>query len=249
MGVERSFAGPLRVSDLLAMEMAEGNVPTTEELIDVALGWTGAGPAAITRPELFSFFERSLAPALERAGRGQRFIEAVKWVLEKLPERLYRPVTDIALPSNFKTKFLSYFNAPTDLAEAYLRWLCAPTRRGASFRSPVGNQPYLIALNPDRMRSMTPVHEMMHYYAAPEIFPTNVRKVLEETYKDLTLGQLLQLEGITGVDLSTPYEIVAELGANYLVGPKSVWLGAIKELPTPYQSWLRSILTRLGENI
>jgi len=163
---------------------------------------------------------------------------------------LYRPVTDIALPSNFKTKFLSYFNVSPALAEAYLKWLRLPTRRAVSFRSPVGNQPYLIALNPDRMRSMTPVHEMMHYYAAPEIFPASVRKALEEIYyKNLDLGRVFELEGITGVNLSTPYEIVAELGANYLVGPKSVWLGAIKELPTPYQSWLRSILTRLGENI
>jgi len=253
MGVERSFAGPLRVSDLLAMEMAEGRVPTTEELIDVALGWTGAGPAAITRPELFSFFEKSLAPALERAGRGSTFIGFVRDILERVPEKLYRPVTDIALPSNIKTKLISQFRVPTRLAEEYYKWLIEPERRGLAFKHPSAKQPFIIALNPKTMRATTPVHEMMHYYSYPEIFSDTVREVIEEAYKS-QISPVLKpgLEYLTSTALHKPSEIIAELGAQYLVAPlhaKPYWAGVIGKLPIPYQIWLRSILTRLGENI
>jgi len=248
MGVTRSFAGPLRISDLLAIEAAEGRIPSTEELIDIAIGWSQ--PMLLTRPELFSFFERSLAPALERAGRGQAFIEVVKQVLERLPEKLYRPVTDIALPLSFRSKVSSYFDVPRDYAKEalkdLLRW------RGIALRESTG-QPFLVGLNPKLMTPVTPVHEMMHYYATPEAIPLGVRQALENAYRKLTYNQLRLLERETGMSLHDPYELMAELAGQVLAAPSALekwrWLKYIKYLPSEYQNWLRDILTELGENI
>ncbi|RLI83621.1 hypothetical protein DRP04_00920 [Archaeoglobales archaeon] len=247
-GVSRSFAGPVRLSDLLAMEEARGTIPTTDELIDIALNWVTPF-SLITRPQLLSFTAKELIPALQKAGRPSYFIDRVKAILEELPERIYEPVSEMTTPASFPEKYSKLFGRNLGDIEWYLRHLRKV--RGSSIR-PLGKvSPFLIALNPELMRTTTPVHEMMHYWTALEHLPLGVQTLLLETHMDIPITQRALHEVLTSTALSSPSEYGAEYAARYLTASppevREFWMRRIEELPPAYSNWIKDILRTLLE--
>ncbi|RLB06400.1 MAG: hypothetical protein DRG83_00020 [Deltaproteobacteria bacterium] len=245
-GVSRSFAGPVRLSDLLALEEIRGTIPTTDELIDIALNWVTPF-SLITRPQLLSFMSKELIPALQKASRPPYFIDRVKAILEELPEKIYEPVSEIATPASFPEKYSKLFGRNLEDIEWNLRHLRKV--RGSAIR-PLGKvSPFLIALNPELMRSTTPVHEMLHYWAALEHLPLGVQNLLLETHMDIPASQLALHEALTSTALSSPSEYGAEFITRFLTAStpreEAFWARQIEELPPVYRDWIKEIINRI----
>ena len=95
MGVTRSFAGPLRISDLLAIEAAEGRVPSTKELIDIAINWSS--PMLLTKPEYLSFLEKVGETLWTKGNWSPASIRDWLSIWRTfVPQKLYKPVAAIS---------------------------------------------------------------------------------------------------------------------------------------------------------
>ena len=242
-GVSRSFSGPVRISDLLAIEEAKGTIPTTDELIEISLNWVTPF-SLITRPQLLSFIAKELTPALQKAGRSQLFIKYIKDLLEELPEKVYKPISDIATLGSFPKKFAKFFGSQD--VERYSRVLRGS--KGTAYY-PVGQiSPFLIGLNPELMDVMTPLHEMFHYWAAPERFSPEIRKLIWRSYRDIPVSQRLYHEGITGATLSSPDEYAAEFIPRFIFSSpveQGFWARQIGELPPFLRYWIQDIINEV----
>jgi len=245
-GISRSFTGPVRISDLLALEEAQGTIPTTDELIDIALNWITPF-SLITRPQLLSFMSKELIPALQKASRPSYFIDHVKAILEELPEKVYEPVSEIATLASFPEKYSKLFGKNLEDIEWILRHLRKV--RGSAIR-PLGEvSPFLVALNPELMRATTPVHEMLHYWTALERFPLGIRNLLLQTHMDIPPVQRSFHEALTSTALTSPSEYGAEFVTRFLTAstPKeeAFWARQIEELPPVYRDWIKEIINRI----
>ena len=162
MGVTRSFAGPLRVSDLLAMEMAKGAVPSTPELIDMAIGWSQ--PMLLTKPELLSFVSGELSPLVEKLQGSRLISRLLQGLAEKIPPALYQPIKGMAtfanlmkspLPKGVKSSAATAFFESPEIEGLYL----------LSSRY----EPYIV-YNPGNIRLQTFPHEMYHHWYSNPYF-------------------------------------------------------------------------------